>query len=39
MITRVKAVSDGMMFNQMMNDNPKLKRMLDEIREDNDKTP
>ena len=37
LITHVKAISDGIMFNQMMNDNPGLKRMLDKIKRDSEK--
>ena len=37
MITHVKAISDGIVFNQMLNDNPRLKRTLDKIKEDSEK--
>ena len=37
MITHVKAVTDGMAFNQMLNDNPRIKKMLDKIKEDTER--
>ena len=38
LITHVKALSDGMVFyNQMMNDNPRIKKMLDKIKEDSER--
>ena len=35
-ITHVKAVSDGMVFSQFLNDNPHFKRMIDKMQKDSE---